>query len=706
MAQHSERYIKIIRDNVWKSEDPDFQNCTIPEKYNNESAVIIAMREEVYANGKTKAGFSSRGLYNYNRNKELYFTQFVRSMVKINDKSALDEFGDFEYLESAKRKERYVSSKIQTIIGVRIIKPDGTIKEVDVDEAISVSEKDDQNENYKKLAISDLEIGDIIDFFSQVEEIIEYANIPQLDFFFTAEYPILSYSAHCEIDNQLTVEHRSINGAPDFILSTNENNNIVLDVKKNDLPRFGDSFWRSTYREVPVIRLSILFNSSRDIFKPASARKSGVYKDIPTQIIIQDAMWLLTVSYQYNYNEIKKKTKEYVNNNRGVSKEDIALYIDESLREYVSRVEDIYSHCYVATLFNLFKDFKIENKIAFVTSRFAPRSEEVTTLDDFRLMIIANDGKQIFAPPINSRYMCGSTLPQCEGETAFLLSTKKLSVKKDGSLVGELRQITMPSSTAEQNTQAMNLDITITDDNVLDIDRTITLSGHCRNDLLRPLVNWSEWRDAKRKWLKRESIYEYLISRNNKESLREYRANVEKTASNIEKIAKQEIESYHDIPAKEMKSHKMVSLGATPTDSLMIYKVAYSIEGLVKRAGNNLIIDAGKLIGEQMELKDSERERNENIYRLYPCCISYKINIQIPDGYTVENIDKMNISLDNQSASFISSASINESILSLTVSKVYKNNFEPVNNWNKLVEVIDMANKYYSQSIILRKNEL
>src|SRR5690606_15359741 len=73
---------------------------------------------------------------------------------------AVTEFSEFSF------KDRFYSTKGwggfkkgTNIIGIKVIKPDGTEKEVNVDEEAVTTDE------VKKIAISNLEIGDIIDYY-------------------------------------------------------------------------------------------------------------------------------------------------------------------------------------------------------------------------------------------------------------------------------------------------------------------------------------------------------------------------------------------------------------------------------------------------------------------------------------------------------------------------------------------------------------
>jgi hypothetical protein len=51
-------------------------------------------------------------------------------------------------------------------------------------------------------------------------------------------------------------------------------------------------------------------------------------------------------------------------------------------------------------------------------------------------------------------------------------------------------------------------------------------------------------------------------------------------------------------------------MGATIEEPVFEFETAYTIDGLVKKAGHDLIFDAGKLIGIQWMPTEKERIRN------------------------------------------------------------------------------------------------
>lgn len=61
-------------------------------------------------------------------------------LVQINDKAALKEFSEFDYKAEIRKKSWRYDESYQQVLGVRIIKPDGTINEVSTDEYMTATE--------------------------------------------------------------------------------------------------------------------------------------------------------------------------------------------------------------------------------------------------------------------------------------------------------------------------------------------------------------------------------------------------------------------------------------------------------------------------------------------------------------------------------------------------------------------------------------
>ena len=319
-ANEDKARAKVIRAIVWNWNIDAFKNYSVPEKYKNESAVVLAHHHQIEVSSKNKFKFYATTL---RYSEAMYCTYIKRTMIKLNDKKALDDHSELSFKEKVVGLGYSPLNKLETIAGARVIKPDGTIHEIDIDaDAVTITEGKDNKEAHKKVAIKGLETGDIIDYFFVDIIELETINLSPQTFLFAPYYPTLSYSVECVLEKGLTTEYRPINGAPDFERSYNADGNLVLKVEQKDLEGIGnleDIRWLSAYRDLPVIRLTILNNESQSIYKSLYARKSGVYKNVPYSEILKDKKdsfdeWSDATQYKYIMGDINTKANSAIAN--------------------------------------------------------------------------------------------------------------------------------------------------------------------------------------------------------------------------------------------------------------------------------------------------------------------------------------------------------------------------------------------------------
>jgi hypothetical protein len=182
-----------MRKQVWAWDKPQFKVKEIPAQYANASKVIIARHTDLTADSKSKLAFYGFG---FGAKKEQSITEVVREIVKINDKSAVGEYSELSFTQFQKSSGFFASEKTTSYVGVRVIKSDGGIKEINADDIVLT--KDESAEKKAKVAIPDLQPGDILDYFIATEESMtnSFGNRPYMITLFE-DAPVLSLSFSC-----------------------------------------------------------------------------------------------------------------------------------------------------------------------------------------------------------------------------------------------------------------------------------------------------------------------------------------------------------------------------------------------------------------------------------------------------------------------------------------------------------------------------
>ncbi len=192
-----------------KIED-EFKVTAVPDKWKNESAVIIGQKTEY---------LFTRVLSGRNYTTIVRINEYIHKRIKLQDKNALEKFSTFYYVTMGKDGSAEY----------KIIKTNG--KEETVDMKTAVEDDKDIDPVYKpifyslnikslKIAIPDLEVGDIIDYIlrSTIDWDMKAEGIGFKPFIFslTNNYPTMYQQYRFTMVNGMKVQYRNYNGAPNL----------------------------------------------------------------------------------------------------------------------------------------------------------------------------------------------------------------------------------------------------------------------------------------------------------------------------------------------------------------------------------------------------------------------------------------------------------------------------------------------------------
>jgi CTP:phosphocholine cytidylyltransferase-like protein len=134
------------------------------------------------------------------------------------------------------------------------------------------------------------------------------------------------------------------------------------------------------------------------------------------------------------------------------------------------------------------------------------------------------------------------------------------------------------------------------------------------------------------------------------------------------------------------------------------YSDEFTVDYIVKKVGPNYILDYGKLIEKQVEVKDKDRIRTIDIHMGYPRTYDEEFVFVIPEGYSVEGLENFNKYAVNKTGGFVSSAEIKEGKLVVKAKKYFNENYYPYNKWSEILKFLDASVEFYNTKLLLRKN--
>ena len=239
--------------------EDEFKVTAIPDKWKNESAVIIGLKEDYLFQRQEARGRVTAGVH---------IREYIHKRIKLLDKNAVEKFSTFFYVT--------VGNDGNAVY--KIIKAGGN--PVDIDMKSAIEEEQDVPDIYKpiyykmkvksmKIAIPDLEIGDIIDYTvsSSLDWDMKQEGINFTPFIFSLSnsYPTIYQQYRFTMANGMKVKYRSYNGAPNLkfdpkasVYGDRESYLSYFFLDK-DREKTIDERWSYELRNTPSVKFRVVF---------------------------------------------------------------------------------------------------------------------------------------------------------------------------------------------------------------------------------------------------------------------------------------------------------------------------------------------------------------------------------------------------------------------------------------------------------------
>lgn len=692
-ADEKADYLKLaqkVRQEVWSSTPADFQKRTVPDRYKNASAVILSYYRELSTDYYRKA--TADLVLNLRLTRQIDCTDMERMLIQINDKKALKDYSEFTFKTKSRKWTWGYHHKTQTVLGIRVIKKNGNVQEVSLDDYVDVKEGKNDKDLSQKIAVPGLEVGDCIDVFSLDQIDTQEQQLDPFYFVLRQDEPVLYTKVHCVLDQSLATVYRTMNGAPDFTQTTDKDKNAVLDMVMDKPVDAESSIWYNSLEQSPFIEMYITPTKAKVAVVEKAMRQKGVRGNPDVTPILQDD-WKLLKSYvskggyspaglPSTYKSVFKSAKK-----EGMSAEEKADRIYSF--EYVSSGS---SQRAFNTVANYLRKLGVEIEMGITTPFGALPVDK---------LINYNSTSWFFRLKGTDVYYFPGTYPKVASEIPYIYQGRKAYMQDSEE------QITIPVSQAEDNKSVNDMVVKL-DGTKLDISRKVTYSGEQKmygQSLVSPdnTLFGSSQLEAYWRYLKYDdkdpySCYTKKESAELKGAFNEFRKNA------IDPF-KAEISSYHDGDPVQVSGYGVDCVGIRRDSSNFVYHVDYVMDGMVKRAGNNYLLSVGKLIGSSLKLEGKDRERIDDVWRKMAFVDEWNIEIPLPQGYKVsaEALKKIETSVANECGEFTVKATAGNESVKVYVRKCFAHRVEPVSNWSKLLALVDACSAFTDKQMVIAK---
>lgn len=692
-ADEKADYLKLaqkVRQEVWSSTPADFQKRTVPDRYKNASAVILSYYRELSTDYYRKA--TADLVLNLRLTRQIDCTDMERMLIQINDKKALKDYSEFTFKTKSRKWTWGYHHKTQTVLGIRVIKKNGNVQEVSLDDYVDVKEGKNDKDLSQKIAVPGLEVGDCIDVFSLDQIDTQEQQLDPFYFVLRQDEPVLYTKVHCVLDQSLATVYRTMNGAPDFTQTTDKDKNAVLDMVMDKPMDAESSIWYNPLEQSPFIEMYITPTKSKVAVVEKAMRQKGVRGNPDVTPILQDDWKLLKSNVSKGgyspaglpstYKSVFKSAKK-----EGMSAEEKADRIYSF--EYISWGS---SQRVFNTVANYLRKLGVEIEMGITTPFGALPVDK---------LINYNSTSWFFRLKGTNLYYFPGTYPKVASEIPYIYQGRKAYMQDSEE------QITIPVSQAEDNKSVTDMVVKL-DGTKLDISRKVTYSGEQKmygQSLVSPdnTLFGSSQLEAYWRYLKYDdkdpySCYTKKESAELKGAFNEFRKNA------IDPF-KAEISSYHDGDPVQVGGYGVDCVGIRRDSSNFVYHVDYVMDGMVKRAGNNYLLSVGKLIGSSLKLEGKDRERIDDVWRKMAFVDEWNIEIPLPQGYKVsaEALKKIETSVVNECGEFTVRATAGNESVKVYVRKCFAHRVEPVSNWSKLLALVDACSAFADKQMVIAK---
>ena len=705
----SQRSESDVQARMWKDElmIPD---SAFLEKWKNEPAVIL-YKSMVFEYKKLLAANTV--------NSDFYF----RARILLLDKSSVDEYSEFSFGKLGYTK----ASRQGSYLGIKIIKPDGSVRKIDLKEAVKMQQFRDGRQNmpvddsYNKLAIDDLESGDIIDYYIVSLNTMYASSFSKGNYFefepefmvLKEDYPLIEGKLSFLAERNCFINLSVSNGAPEPEKVVKDGKDYY-EINYSNEESFKSGLWTAPLRAEPSVKFQIIIPSP--MLQTGEKHFLGTAGVPKTKAEPFDYLSLL----RYLISPSDARSDLFTKGNRFLKKQrifknpetlisDLYLFYRNYLYfDFYFYYEMNYLNSNKYDEFDFIQAFSgvlnvnnIEHEVFLGVDKTVGTIENALLLSELKpgIRVIVN-GKPmlIFVPGPHS--VPGD--PEYLLEQSNILSSYVVVPRQPV----EMKLDSIPAGNHLENIQKDSLKVTFiySEDDMLRVAHKISVSG-CLKDMFTQVIRLPEdyFKDENDRWnLMAKSVPATIMRKDM--ILAEVAEAKDKRKELNNEMLELYIKETHGLTEGKPQNFKVQNLGRWPESPVAAFSFDFKTNELRKIADDYIIIDVGLLLGKNIDLDENEKARTQDVYMPCPRTFEWYLEIDIPYGYEVSNLSQLNMSIENSTGRFSSEAIVSGDKVIIDAVKYYTHNFEPLDKWPELLAMLEMANSFVQKKLVFRRS--
>jgi hypothetical protein len=706
-----EDFIEVIEKNAmpyWDETQADFAaNKIVPEKWKDESAVIIGYKRSITFDKKVSGGWFTSSKSN------VFLFETVRFKIKVQDKNSVTGFTEVYF--------RY-GDKLDGFLA-KLTKQNGEVIKVDVSDAVEVESKNnvpeffksffDQNvgneTRYYKVAVPDLEVGDILEYVAYTKSKLNVTGSGYVEFdpqyeICSKKYPVMYNEISIDTDEKTFFKSLSRNGAPEFKKENSSDAGFFRYVfTDRDRATEKDVNFINPLLAYPVVKFQVIYANS-DKIKGALIGSKGELKAGFTKEQLAKIAWDDYVNVDRYYMATGFTVDAFINYQWAEMKKDGVRDLPEEkfiqnayyrIRNHVlfqsSYLSDkVFAYILGSLLYQ--RDIKSELVISV--------SNKVGLLKD---VLFDNEIKYVIK--VGNKYYFNCTDHSNPDElTEPMLGNEAYIIKEPNKKTGvqEIIPVTLPDAPAADNT--VHQEINATYDPVtgkMNVVRTSTYTGISKAKQIDNVVKFTNYIFDDFKVYSGASPLDKMGSR----QIDEYYKSVAAIKEEFKTAKPEQVQNELDKDFRNKvtyKNFRVVTDGRALNRKQLSEVTEFEIEDVTKRAGKKLLVNLTGLVGSQLQIDKDERNRTKDIQVGYARTLTWKISMPVPAGYAVKGLKEMNKTVDNEAGKFVCEAKEENGNVIIFITKVYKKKDMPRENWDDMLAFVDAAYNTTFKYILLQ----